>query len=147
MKETTDKSFETVELQQLLQEIAGRTSDKQDADAIRLAADTLESLLQDMRKLQALIDSVANAFMKCQLVKWEGDIADAAVAIVEELDRRKREDEIIESIEKMLGPTPLPTLTDEEREAVEAAIDFANGFSDFEMRIAATLRSLLARLA
>jgi len=40
-------AYETVELQQLLLEVAGRTSDDQDADAIRLAADTLGSLQQD----------------------------------------------------------------------------------------------------
>lgn len=51
--QVTDREHmsETVELQQLLQEIASRTADKHDADAIRLAADMLEPLRQDMRKM------------------------------------------------------------------------------------------------
>lgn len=36
-------AYETVSLQQLLREIAGRTASEQDADAIRLAADTLDA--------------------------------------------------------------------------------------------------------
>ena len=36
--------YETVPLQQLLREIAGRTANEQDVDAIRLAADTLDEL-------------------------------------------------------------------------------------------------------
>jgi hypothetical protein len=36
------KKYETVDLSQLLMEIAGRTDDEQDADAIRLAACTLD---------------------------------------------------------------------------------------------------------
>ena len=35
-------AYETVPLQQLLREIAARTASEQDADAIRLAADTLD---------------------------------------------------------------------------------------------------------
>jgi hypothetical protein len=35
-------AYETVPLQQLLREIADRTASEQDADAIRLAADTLD---------------------------------------------------------------------------------------------------------
>ncbi len=37
-------AYETVSLQQLLREIAGRTASEQDADAIRLAADTLDTI-------------------------------------------------------------------------------------------------------
>jgi hypothetical protein len=37
-------TYETVPLQQLLREIAERTASPEDADAIRLAADTLDSL-------------------------------------------------------------------------------------------------------
>jgi hypothetical protein len=40
-------AYETVKLQQLLREIAGRTASQHDADAIRLAADTLDSLAVD----------------------------------------------------------------------------------------------------
>lgn len=101
----------------------------------------VERAADEIQLLQALIDSVANAFMKCQLVKWKGDIADTAVAIVEELDRCQREDEIIESIEKMLGPTHLPTLTEAEREAIE----WYAGYGRDGLH-ASTLRNLLERL-
>jgi len=37
-------------------------------------------------------------------------------------------------------------LTKEEIEAIKEAVDFANGFSDFEMSVAATLRNLLERI-
>ncbi|GDX97073.1 hypothetical protein LBMAG47_27380 [Planctomycetia bacterium] len=37
-------AYETVSLQQILREIAGRTASEQDADAIRLAADTLDTI-------------------------------------------------------------------------------------------------------
>ncbi len=45
----TDMAYETVTLQKLLREIAGRTSSKQDADAIRMAADTLDAFAADVR--------------------------------------------------------------------------------------------------
>jgi len=40
-------AYETVKLQQLLREIAGRTASQHDADAMNLAADTLDSLAVD----------------------------------------------------------------------------------------------------
>lgn len=42
-------AYETVTLQKLLREIAGRTSSNQDADAIRLAADTLDAFAADVQ--------------------------------------------------------------------------------------------------
>jgi len=45
----TKMAYETVPLQQLLREIADRTASEQDADAIRLAADTLDALPEQPR--------------------------------------------------------------------------------------------------
>lgn len=42
-------AYETVELQQILREIADRTTSEQDADAIRLAADALDAFAADVR--------------------------------------------------------------------------------------------------
>jgi len=54
-------AYETVPLQQLLREIASRTASEQDADAIRLAADTLDTFAS---RRTLTTDDVRAAFWK-----------------------------------------------------------------------------------
>ena len=48
-------AYETVPLQQLLREIASRTASEQDADAIRLAADTLDAIAPRRSRSEAAL--------------------------------------------------------------------------------------------
>ncbi len=69
--------YETVPLQQLLREIAGRTASEEDADAIRLAADTLDDLARIHGEIVDInySDEIGTYYGLIQCPKCEQEVA------------------------------------------------------------------------
>jgi hypothetical protein len=82
-------TYETVPLQQLLREIAGRTASEEDADAIRLAADTLDEQQPVGRFLLATPQDEASTAM-LQEIEKAIDILDPEMSRQEIVKLRER---------------------------------------------------------
>jgi hypothetical protein len=82
-------AYETIPLQQLLREIAGRTASEEDADAIRLAADTLDEQQPVGRFLLATPQDEASTAM-LQEIKKAIDMLDPEMGWHEIVELRER---------------------------------------------------------
>lgn len=115
----------------------------------------IDALHAEIDRLKAVSDRAAAAWMRCEGVPWEGDLADAIEAGVAEIARLRdelqsatRHMELAEAawLRETAGNSPVAiVLTDAEREAMATAAIACEGIGFVEMP--ATLRSLLSRLS